>query len=79
MNAIVWLYRGEADNYKSLLNEYHDILGDGTFEDLLKTQEEKINNLRAEAKSVVEDAAKKDKKKVQAEYDEMPILRVTQF
>lgn len=70
MNAIVWLYRGETDNYKALLKEYHNVLGDGSFEDLLKTQEDKINNLRAEARSAVEDAAKKDKKKVQAEYDE---------
>ncbi|MBO4908017.1 MAG: N-6 DNA methylase [Lachnospiraceae bacterium] len=70
MNAIVWLYRGEIDNYKALLEEYHDVLGNGDFEDLLKTQEEKINNLRSEAKSAVADAEKKDKKKVQAEYDE---------
>lgn len=70
MNAIVWLYRGETDNYKALLKEYHDVLGDGSFEELLKAQEEKINNLRAEAKSAVEDAIRKNKKKVQAQYDE---------
>ena len=34
------------------------------------TQEEKINALRAEAKTAVGEAAKKDKKKVQAEFDE---------
>ncbi len=70
LNAIVWLYRGEVENYKALLEEYHTVLGDGAFEELLHNQEEKIAALRGEAKVAVESAAKKDKKKVQAGYDE---------
>ena len=70
MNAIVWLYRGEVENYKTLLEEYHDVLGDGDFENLLHDQEEKIAALRGEAKAAAESTAKKDKKKVQTEYDE---------
>lgn len=70
MNAIVWLYRGEKDNYKSLLKEYHEVLGDGPFEDLLQDQQDRIEALSDEAKAAVETASKKDKKKIQAEFDE---------
>lgn len=70
MNAIVWLYRGEKEKYKDLLREYHDVLGASSFEEILKSQEEKIRELRDQTKIAVESAAKKDKKKVQAEYDE---------
>ena len=70
LNAIVWLYRGEIDNYKNLLREYHDVLGEGDFDVLLESYEEKIKSLRDEAKKTVDDAAKKDKKRIQAEYDE---------
>ena len=70
LNAIVWLYRGETDNYLNLLQEYHDVLGKGDFDVLLKSQEEKIKALRDEAKAAVDSAAKKDKKKTQVEFDE---------
>lgn len=70
MNAIVWLYRGEVENYKILLKEYHDTLGEGDFEGLLQAQEDKIKALRDEAKATVESAPKKDRKKIQAEFDE---------
>ena len=70
MNAIVWLYRGEKDNYKSLLKEYHEVLGDGPFEDLLQDQQDRIEALSDEAKAAVETASKKDKKKIQAEFYE---------
>lgn len=70
MNAIVWLYRGEVENYKTLLKEYHDTLGEGDFEGLLQAQEDKIKALRDEAKATVESAPKKDRKKIQAEFDE---------
>lgn len=70
LNAIVWLYRGEIDKYKALLEEYHDALGGETFDELVRLAEESISNLRNEAKSAVEQADKKDKKKVQAVYDE---------
>lgn len=70
LNAIVWLYRGEIGKYKSLLQEYHNILGDGDFSKILETQEEKIKALRCESKAAADVAARKDKKKVQAEFDE---------
>lgn len=70
LNAIVWLYRGEIDNYLNLLQEYHDVLGKGDFDVLFKTQEEKIKALRDEAKAAVDSVAKKDKKKTQTEFDE---------
>lgn len=70
INAIVWLYRGQIENYKALLEEYHDVLGDGVFENLFKAQEEMVKALRDEAKAAVESAAKKDKKKIQSDFDE---------
>lgn len=70
LNAIVWLYRGETEKYAHLLKEYHSVLGAEPFEDILKKQEEKLNALREEAKKGVSEAAKKDKKKIQAEWDE---------
>lgn len=70
LNAIVWLYRGETDNYKQLLNEYHDYLGEGAFDEIVISIEKKIKELRDEAKENVSDAAKKDKKRIQAEYDD---------
>lgn len=70
LNAIVWLYRGEVDKYKALLEEYHDALGEDSFEEIVRLAEEIIGDLRNEAKSAVAKADKKDKKKVQAGYDE---------
>lgn len=70
LNAIVWLYRGETENYRGLLKEYHDVLGDGAFDEILASQEEMIKGICEEAKAAVADAAKKDKKKTQAKYDE---------
>lgn len=68
LNAIVWLYRGEKEKYQKLLNEYHAVLGEGNFEELLQAQEEQNKKLKDEAKAAVDAAAKKDKKKTQAEY-----------
>ena len=71
MNAIVWLYRGETDKYTALLEEYHAMLGSNKpFSDQVHELSEKLKILRAEAKKAVEDAGKREKKKVQAEYDE---------
>lgn len=70
LNAIVWLYRGEIDKYKALLDEYHDVLGEDSFEEIVRLAEEIIGDLRSEAKSAVAKADKKDKKRVQAGYDE---------
>lgn len=70
MNAIVWLYRGEIDKYQQLIEEYHSVLGEGDFEEILHAQEDHIKELRSEAKAVADSAAKKDKKRIQAEFDE---------
>lgn len=71
INAIVWLYRGETEKYKALLNEYRTALGsDKPFIAQIEEITAKIEKLRAEAKAAVENAAKRDKKNVQKEYDE---------
>ncbi|MGN1334418.1 MAG: N-6 DNA methylase [Anaerovoracaceae bacterium] len=70
MNAIVWLYRGEVDKYKSLLGEYCNALGsDKPFAEQVHELSEKAKILRAEAKESVEAAEKREKKKMQEEYD----------
>ena len=70
LNAIVWLHRGEVDKYKELLKQYHDTLEtDLPFDELVKQLHEEKKALRAEAKSAVAAAGKRDKKSVQAEYD----------
>lgn len=70
MNAIVWLYRGEIDKYQQLIEEYHTVLGEGDFEEILHAQEDHIKELRSEAKAAADSAAKKDKKRIHAEFDE---------
>ncbi|MBR3045424.1 MAG: SAM-dependent DNA methyltransferase [Oscillospiraceae bacterium] len=70
LNAIVWLYRGETEKYKALLQMYRDALeSDLPFADLVKQMHDEKKTLRAEAKAAVEAAGKRDKKSVQAEYD----------
>ena len=71
LNAIVWLYRGENEKYKALLAEYRAVLeSDAPFEDIVKKYHDEKKALRAEAKQAEENAAKKEKKSVKAEYDE---------
>ena len=70
LNAIVWLYRGETDKYQALIQEYHDWLGEDSFDEIIKLAEEIIADLRKEAKEAVNAAARKDKKQLQAKYDE---------
>lgn len=67
--AIVWLYRGETKKYQQLLQEYRDALGTANFMECQAGLEEQIKALRAEAKTAVESAEKREKKAVQAEYD----------
>jgi len=69
LNAIVWLYRGETGKYKALLEEYRAALGPLPFEERMEQLSEEVKALRAEAKKAVEEAAKREKKKVQTEYD----------
>lgn len=71
LNAIVWLYRGEIDKYRNLLDEYHTALhSEDSFEEIVHTLSEKLKALRKEAKNAVAAADKRDKKSTQAEYDE---------
>ena len=71
LNAIVWLYRGETEKYTALLDEYRKALGNSEpFEEQIKTLSEKEKALRDEAKKAVEAAEKRDRKKIQAEYDQ---------
>ena len=84
MNAIVWLYRGETDKYKALLDKYYSTLGSNKpFAEQLQELSEKLKALRVEAKKAVEDAknaeaeARENKEKyegkkpkaIQEEYD----------
>ena len=70
MNAIVWLYRGETDKYKELLKEYYQALGSNKpFSEQVQELSQKAKALRAEAKKCVESAEKREKKKIQEEYD----------
>ncbi len=84
LNAIVWLYRGEKDKYKALLQEYRDYLHakasvyddlkdaiqQDSFAGVVSALKEKLSKLRREAKAEVEAAEKRDKKSVQQQFDE---------
>lgn len=76
LNAIVWLYRGEIDKYKALLNEYCTALGsDKPFAEQVHELSEKIKVLRLEAKKAIESAGKREKKKIQETYD----IKIAEF
>lgn len=69
LNAIVWLYRGEVDKYQELLSEYRQELGDHlSFSEWAEQLETDLQNARAEEKEKVAQAARKDKKRIEAEY-----------
>ena len=84
LNAIVWLYRGETEKYKALLTEYRDALSAlaterpefagsidaASFTDTVEKLKDTVKVIRTEAKETVEAADKKEKKSVQAAYDE---------
>lgn len=69
LNAIVWLYRGETEKYRLLLEEYRAALGNAPFVQRTEELSEEIKSLRDEAKQAVVEAPKRGKKKVQADYD----------
>lgn len=71
MNAIVWLYRGETAKYTALLEEYRAVLGDDSFEDILHQLMDELKDLQKRAKIEIENVGHNDKKRVQAEYDNM--------
>ena len=68
LNAIVWLYRGEVDKYRALLEEYAGALGNRDFAAVLETLEGKKAQLIAEGKEAVATAPRKEKKAVEADY-----------
>ena len=71
LNAIVWLYRGENEKYTALLYEYKNALGsDKLFDEQVHDLTERLKEFRAEAKTAVEAADKREKKKFQTEYDD---------
>ena len=70
LNAIVWLYRGEVNKYTELLNAYQEVLQGFPFAEKETQLAAEIAHLRAEAKQAVDQASKREKKKVQAECDE---------
>lgn len=73
LNAIVWLYRGEKQKYKALLQEYRTALGlnsKQTFEKCKADIENLLKQKCDEAKIAVENADRKEKKSRQACFDE---------
>lgn len=85
MNAIVWLYRGEVDKYKALLEEYKDALkemisevGDNALSALVddvfvngyEMSKKYLKSIRETAKKDIDACEKRDKKQIQASWDE---------
>ena len=71
LNAIVWLYRGEVDKYQKLLSEYRQELGKQlSFSERAEQLETDLQNALAEEKEKVAQAARKDKKRIEAEYQD---------
>ena len=68
LNAIVWLYRGEADKYRALLEEYAGTLGSRDFTAVLETLEGQKVQLTAKGKEAAAAAPRKEKKAVEASY-----------
>ena len=63
LQAIVHLYRGETDKYQALLADYRTELGDITVE----SAQAALDKQKAEAKEDIANAARKDKKRIEAE------------
>lgn len=63
LQAIVHLYRGETEKYQALLNDYRQVLGDIT----VTSAQAALDKQKAEAKEVVANAARKDKKRIETE------------
>ena len=68
LNAIVWLYRGEVDKYRALVEEYAETLSGRDFTAVLKQLEEQKATLTAEGKEAAAAAPRKEKKAVEADY-----------
>ena len=85
LNAIVWLYRGEKEKYKALVEAYYQELaertlqlqdsesqrianGHGGFAEILESLQAFREKQQQCAKQAMEDVAKRDKKKAEAEW-----------
>lgn len=63
LQAIVHLYRGETEKYQALLNDYRQVLGDIT----VASAQADLDKQKAAAKEAISNAARKDKKRIEAE------------
>ena len=63
LQAIVHLYRGETEKYKSLIADYDKALNGKTVASL----EDALQKQKVEAKQLIADAPRKDKKRIEAE------------
>ena len=63
LQAIVHLYRGETEKYKSLIADYDQVLQGQTIDSL----EDDLQEQKADAKTYIEKAQRKDKKRIEAE------------
>jgi len=70
LNAIVWLYRGEVEKYRGLLDEYAAALGSRDFAAALEQLRGQAKKLDATAKTVVDKAPRKEKKALERRYEE---------
>ena len=73
LNAIVWLHRGEVEKYRALVDEYRVALAltpEDTFARCSEQLENDMASATAESKEAVAAAGRRDKKRVQAQYDE---------
>lgn len=70
LNAIVWLYRGETDKYRALVEEYASSLGNRDFPTALAELEQQKVRLTAEGKEAAANAPRREKKPVERTYAE---------
>ena len=63
LQAIVHLYRGEKEKYQQLLADYQSVLGETT----VVSAQEALDKQKAEAKQLIFEATRKDKKRIEAE------------
>ena len=68
LTAIVWLYRGEVDKYRALVEEYAETLGGRDFPAVLEKLEGQKAQLTTEGKEAAASASRKEKKAVESDY-----------
>ena len=84
LNAIVWLYRGEIDKYQNLICEYKNtikemalvledvnrVIYEDVFGEGLEAARKYLKDVKATAKKAVEECDRREKKQLQANWDE---------